>query len=79
MAVKTLSASRRDRRISIERFTETGRNSLNEPIMQWAEFAKLWAAVYFGTGAEQRAAAQTEATQAATSRCWPVASRGRSS
>lgn len=66
MAVSSLRAGRRDTRIVIERFAEVGRDSLNQPIMSWAEHAKLWANVFFGTGAEQRAAAQTEATQAAS-------------
>lgn len=66
MAVSSLRAGRRDTRILIERFIETGRDSLNQPVMAWTEHAKLWANVFFGTGAEQRAAAQTEATQAAS-------------
>lgn len=62
----SLDAGRRDTRIVIERFIETGRDSLNHPVMDWTEHAKLWASVFFGTGSEQRAAAQTEATQAAS-------------
>lgn len=61
-----MGAGRRDSLIIVERFEEVGRNDLNEPIKEWAAYTKEWAAVYFGNGAEQRQAAQTEGTQAAT-------------
>lgn len=62
----SLDAGRRNKRILIERETETGRNALNEPIVGWAEYANPWADVIFGNGAERRAAAQTGGTQSAT-------------
>lgn len=62
----SLDAGRRDKRIVFERFTEIGRDALNAPIQEWAEYAKAWAAVYYGSGAEQREAAQTSASLSAS-------------
>ncbi|KFG90736.1 Bacteriophage head-tail adaptor [Sphingobium herbicidovorans NBRC 16415] len=61
----SLDAGRRNKRIIIERATET-RNSLNEPEKAWVEHTRLWASVYFGSGDEQRQAAQAGGAQAAT-------------
>lgn len=61
----SLDEGARDKRITIERSTET-RNALNEPVKTWAPYARPWASVYYGTGTEQRQAAQTQATQVAT-------------
>lgn len=62
----SLDAGRRDKRITFERFTEAGRDTLNAPIPQWTEYAKAWAAVYYGSGSEQREAAQTSASLGAS-------------
>ena len=62
----SLNSGRRNKRVVIERLTETGRDTLNQPIIEWTLYAKAWADVIFGSGSEQRAAAQTDATQAAT-------------
>lgn len=62
----SLDSGRRNKRILIEREIETGRDTLNQPIIEWALYAKPSADVIFGSGSEQRAAAQTDATQAAT-------------
>ncbi len=56
----------RNRRLVIERRAEIGRDTYNEPIFGWAEWCSAWAAVYYGTGTEQREAAQTSASQAAS-------------
>lgn len=32
-----------DRRVSFQRYQETGRNDFNEPIMQWTALADAWA------------------------------------
>lgn len=53
-------------RIAIQRYTETGRNGLNEPVMEWSTFTMSWAATYYGTGVEQRQASQTSGAQAAS-------------
>lgn len=55
----------RDSLIIVERATKT-RNALNEPVENWSEHCQEFAAVYYGNGSEQRAAAQNDATQAAT-------------
>lgn len=62
----SLDAGRRDKRILIERFSETGHDALNAPVQAWTEYAKPWAAVYYGSGAEQREAAQTSASLSAS-------------
>ena len=58
----SLDAGRRDKRIVIERYVETGRDALNAPIREWASYANPWASVYYGSGSEQREAAQTSAS-----------------
>lgn len=60
-----MKAGRRPHLIVIVRFTET-RDALNEPVKVWAEYCRAYAAVYFGSGSEQREAAQTQGSQAAT-------------
>ena len=56
-----LDAGARENRITIERFTST-RNAYNEVIESWAPYCKAYAAIYYGTGAEQRQAAQEGAS-----------------
>lgn len=56
--------SRRDR-ITFERRTVT-KNRLNEDVETWAEEFREWAATYYGSGSEQRAAAQTRGVQTAS-------------
>lgn len=36
-------AGKLDRRLRLERYAETGRNELNEPIKGWSEIATVWA------------------------------------
>lgn len=60
-----LRASNRPHLIIVERFTET-RDVLNTPIKVWNEHCKAYAAVYFGSGSEQREAAQTQGAQVAS-------------
>ncbi|GLT01802.1 hypothetical protein GCM10007897_32000 [Sphingobium jiangsuense] len=60
-----MKAGPRNRRIKFERFTET-RDAYNEPVKVWSEHCREWAAVYFGSGSEQREAAQTQGAQAAS-------------
>ncbi|KKW93874.1 phage head completion protein [Sphingobium chungbukense] len=60
-----MKASPRNRLITIERDTPT-RNDLNEPVPDWSEYCREYAAVFFGTGTEQRDAAQATGTQAAS-------------
>lgn len=53
-------------RITIERYSEIGKDTLNQPIVDWTVFTRAWAETFYGNGGEQRAAAQTDATQAAS-------------
>ncbi|UZW54963.1 head-tail adaptor protein [Sphingobium sp. JS3065] len=56
-----MKARNRPHRITVERFTTT-RNAYNEVIETWAPYCEAYAAVYYGTGAEQRQAAQEGAS-----------------
>ena len=60
-----MKAGHRKHRIVIERASIT-RNGLNEPIKTWETFCAEMAAVYYGSGREQREGAQTQASQAAS-------------
>ena len=62
----SLDSGRRNKRIIIERCTETGRDAYNAPIYEWTQWCSASAAVYYGTGSEQREAAQTRASQTAS-------------
>lgn len=53
-----MRAGKLDRRVTIQRWTETGRNDLNEPIMAWAVIATVWAQQRPDRGSERFAAAQ---------------------
>lgn len=57
----------RDRQIIIERLNAHV-DSRGHPTKDagWGRYAAEWAAVYFGTGSEQRAAAQVQSVQAAS-------------
>lgn len=60
-----MKAGQRNRRIKFERFTES-RNALNEVVHNWTPHCEEYAAVYLGSGSEQRAAAQTGGSQTAS-------------
>jgi len=60
-----MKAGRRSHLVIVERFTET-RDALNAPVKVWSEYCRAYAAVYFGSGSEQREAAQTQGSQAAS-------------
>lgn len=60
-----MKAGQRNRRIKFERFTES-RNALNEVVHNWTPHCEEYAAVYFGSGSEQRDAAQTSGSQTAS-------------
>lgn len=60
-----MKARNRPHLITVERFTST-RNAYNEVVETWAPYCQEYAAVYFGRGSEQREAAQTTASQAAS-------------
>jgi len=55
-----LDAGRRDRRIRIERLTETGRDDFNAPVMDWVLMAQCWAHVREYTGFERNMAEQRQ-------------------
>lgn len=61
----SLDSGRRDRLIVIEQ-KAAQKNDYNEDIETWSEAFKLWASVYFGSGQEQREAAQSQGVQAAS-------------
>lgn len=60
-----MKAGNRHHLIVIERFAET-RDALNTPIKVWAEYCREYAGIYYGTGTEQREAAQTQGAQSAS-------------
>lgn len=49
-----------DRRVSILREVETGRNELNEPIIEWKKIATVWAQQRPERGSERFAANQVQ-------------------
>ncbi|CCE96156.1 hypothetical protein SFHH103_01659 [Sinorhizobium fredii HH103] len=51
-----------DRRITIERETETGRNEVNEPILEWTALATVWARRRDASDGEREAAGQLGST-----------------
>ncbi|WP_085025288.1 phage head closure protein [Ensifer aridi] len=51
-----------DRRITIERETETGRNEVNEPVYEWAALATVWARRRDASDGEREAAGQVGST-----------------
>lgn len=61
-----MRAGKLDRRITIQRFTETGRDEFNEPVMSWADVAAVWAQQRPDRGAERFAAAQVSGTSVMT-------------
>jgi SPP1 family predicted phage head-tail adaptor len=54
-----------NREIEIE-LRSTTPNALNEGVENWSRVFKTWAAISYGTGSEQRTAAQTRGVQTAT-------------
>jgi SPP1 family predicted phage head-tail adaptor len=54
--------------ITFQRFMETGRDDFNAPVMEWADYARAYASISFGTGAERREAAQEAGSAPATFR-----------
>ncbi|RVE83343.1 phage head closure protein [Sinorhizobium meliloti] len=51
-----------DRRITIERETETGRNEVNEPVYEWTALATVWARRRDASDGEREAAGQVGST-----------------
>lgn len=60
-----LRAGRRNKRIVIEART-VAHDGYGGAVETWTQFAHPWAAVYYGSGSEQRAAAQENGSQAAS-------------
>ncbi|WP_315920434.1 phage head closure protein [Mesorhizobium sp. SP-1A] len=63
-----MRAGKLDRRLTIRRLTETGRNEYNEPIVDWADIATIWAQQRPERGSERFAAAQVNGTSVMTFR-----------
>lgn len=61
-----MRAGKLDRRLTIRRFMETGRNAYNEPIVEWADVATVWAQQRPDRGSERFAAAQVAGTSVMT-------------
>jgi SPP1 family predicted phage head-tail adaptor len=61
-----MRAGKLDRRLTIRRLTETGRNAYNEPILEWADVATVWAQQRPERGSERFAAAQVNGTSVMT-------------
>ncbi|RVL53951.1 phage head closure protein [Sinorhizobium meliloti] len=51
-----------DRRITIEREIETGRNEVNEPVYEWTALATVWARRRDASDGEREAAGQVGST-----------------
>lgn len=66
MALST-AAGKRDKRIAFERKSVTT-DAFGGEVEMWAEIARAWASVSFGTGQERRTAAQEGAALTATFR-----------
>ncbi len=62
-----MDAGALDRRVTIERFTET-EDPGGRPVQAWAPLTTRWASVSFGRGEERRQAAQESASAPATFR-----------
>lgn len=60
-----MKASRRDRLIIIE-FRTVSEDGYGGEVEVWAEYCRAYAAVYYGTGKEQREAAQVRGSQVAS-------------
>ncbi|QFP61892.1 phage head closure protein [Brucella anthropi] len=61
-----MRAGKLDRRLTIRRFTETGRAPLNEPILDWVDVVEVWAQQRPERGSERFAAAQINGTAVMT-------------
>jgi len=61
-----MRAGKLDRRLTIRRLTETGRNNYNEPIVDWADVATVWAQQRPERGSERVAASQLAGTSVMT-------------
>jgi SPP1 family predicted phage head-tail adaptor len=57
-----MKAGNLDRRITIEREIETGRNEVNEPIYAWTALATVWARRRDASDGEREAAGQVGST-----------------
>jgi SPP1 family predicted phage head-tail adaptor len=53
-----MRAGKMDRRVSLQRWTETGRDPLNQPVYAWVEIAEVWAQQRPVRGGERMAAQQ---------------------
>ena len=67
MAHPRLTAHARDKRIAVEKLT-AGRDGFGHPTINrsWDELARPWANIAFGSGSEQREAAQMGGAQTAS-------------
>lgn len=59
-------AGKRDKRVTIQRFTITGTDEYNDPIEEWSDIATRWTAMFYGKGEERRQAAVEQGKQAAS-------------
>ncbi|MEY9196634.1 SPP1 family predicted phage head-tail adaptor [Sinorhizobium fredii] len=57
-----ITAQDLDRRITIERETEAGRDEVNEPVLEWTALATVWARRRDASDGEREAAGQVGST-----------------
>ena len=57
-----MRAGKLDRRLTIQRETETGRNEFNEPVTAWTKVATVWAQQRPNRGSERFDAAKVDAS-----------------
>lgn len=60
-----VTAGRRDKLVTLERFTST-QNSYGEEVETWAAIGQEKVAIYYGSGSERRQAAMEQGSQTAT-------------
>lgn len=65
MALASMRAGRRDRRIAIEQRLATA-DGYGEDDERWRPFTNAWASIYYGSGSELREAAQRGGVQSAS-------------
>jgi head-tail adaptor len=61
-----MKATPRKHKIAIQRSAKVGEDDLGHDVIEWANYATEMAAVYYGTGREQREAAMETASQVAS-------------
>lgn len=61
-----MRAGKLDRRLTIRRLVETGRDAMNAPVVEWSDVATVWAQQRLNRGSERFAAEQVSGTAVMT-------------